>query len=60
MSLFGSYARGEANDDSNVELYIERGTPFLIFFESCILLVLLIGSLVDKTAENQEVSYVLI
>lgn len=60
MSLFGSYARGEANDDSDVDLYIECGTPFLIFFESCTLLVLLIGSLVDKTAENQEVSYVLI
>lgn len=25
MSLFGSYARGEAKDDSDVELYIERG-----------------------------------
>lgn len=25
MSLFGSYARGEANDDSDVDLYIERG-----------------------------------
>ena len=23
--LFGSYARGEANDDSDVDLYIERG-----------------------------------
>ncbi|MBD5531262.1 MAG: nucleotidyltransferase [Lachnospiraceae bacterium] len=25
MSLFGSYARGEATDDSDVDLYIERG-----------------------------------
>ncbi len=25
MSLFGSYARGEAKDDSGVDLYIERG-----------------------------------
>ncbi len=25
MSLFGSYARGEAKDDSDVDLYIERG-----------------------------------
>ncbi len=25
MGLFGSYARGEAEDDSDVDLYIERG-----------------------------------
>lgn len=25
MSLFGSYARGEARDDSDVDLYIEKG-----------------------------------
>ncbi len=25
MSLFDSYARGEAKDDSDVDLYIERG-----------------------------------
>lgn len=25
MSFFGSYARGEAKDDSDVDLYIERG-----------------------------------
>ncbi len=25
MSLFGSYARGEAGEDSDVDLYIERG-----------------------------------
>jgi len=25
MCLFGSYARGEANDDSDVDLYIEKG-----------------------------------
>ena len=25
MSLFGSYARGEATDDRDVDLYIERG-----------------------------------
>ena len=25
MSLFGSYARGEAKDDSDIDLYIERG-----------------------------------
>ena len=25
MSLFGSYAKGEAKDDSDVDLYIERG-----------------------------------
>lgn len=25
MGLFGSYARGEANDDSDVDLYIEKG-----------------------------------
>lgn len=25
MSLFGSYARGEAKDNSDVDLYIERG-----------------------------------
>ena len=25
MSLFGSYARGEATDDSDVDLYIQRG-----------------------------------
>ena len=25
MSLFGSYARGEAKDDSDVDLYIEHG-----------------------------------
>lgn len=25
MSLFGSYARGEAKDDSDVDLYIEKG-----------------------------------
>lgn len=25
MSLFGSYARGEAKNDSDVDLYIERG-----------------------------------
>ena len=25
MGLFGSYARGEANDDSDVDLYIDRG-----------------------------------
>ncbi len=25
MSLFGSYARGEAKDGSDVDLYIERG-----------------------------------
>ncbi len=25
MRLFGSYARGEAKDDSDVDLYIERG-----------------------------------
>ena len=25
MSLFGSYARGEAKDDSDVDFYIERG-----------------------------------
>lgn len=25
MSLFGSYARGEANDDSDIDLYIECG-----------------------------------
>mgnify|MGYP002510672687 CR=1 FL=1 len=32
MSLLGSCARGEANDDSDVDLYIERGISFLIFF----------------------------
>ncbi len=25
MFLFGSYARGEANDDSDVDLYIDKG-----------------------------------
>lgn len=25
MSLFGSYARGEAKEDSDVDLYIDRG-----------------------------------
>ena len=25
MSLFGSYARGEANDNSDVDLYIDKG-----------------------------------
>lgn len=25
MSLFGSYARGEAKEDSDIDLYIERG-----------------------------------
>ena len=25
MGLFGSYARGEATDDSDVDLYIEKG-----------------------------------
>ena len=25
ISLFGSYARGNANDDSDVDLYIEKG-----------------------------------
>ena len=25
VSLFGSYARGEANDDSDVDLYIDKG-----------------------------------
>lgn len=25
MSLFGSYARGEAKDDSDVDVYIDRG-----------------------------------
>lgn len=25
MSLFGSYARGEANDESDVDIYIEKG-----------------------------------
>ena len=25
MSLFGSYARGEANDESDVDLVIDRG-----------------------------------
>ncbi len=25
MSLFGSYARGSADDDSDVDLYIEKG-----------------------------------
>lgn len=25
MSLFGSYARGEAKDDSDIDLYIEKG-----------------------------------
>lgn len=25
MGLFGSYARGEAKDDSDIDLYIERG-----------------------------------
>ena len=25
MSLFGSYARGEATEDSDVDLYIDRG-----------------------------------
>ena len=25
MSLFGSYVRGEAKDDSDIDLYIERG-----------------------------------
>ena len=25
MSLFGSYARGEATDDSDVDIYIDRG-----------------------------------
>lgn len=25
MSLFGSYARGEANDDSDVDLYVDKG-----------------------------------
>lgn len=25
MSLFGSYARGEADDDSDVDLYIDKG-----------------------------------
>ena len=25
MSLFGSYARGEAKDDSDIDFYIERG-----------------------------------
>lgn len=25
MSLFGSYARGEATDDSDVDLYVDRG-----------------------------------
>ncbi len=25
MSLFGSYARGNANDDSDVDIYIEKG-----------------------------------
>ena len=25
MSLFGSYARGETTDDSDVDLYIDRG-----------------------------------
>lgn len=25
MGLFGSYARGEAKEDSDVDLYIERG-----------------------------------
>lgn len=35
MSLFGSYARGEANDDSDVDLYIERGRleSLLQYFE---------------------------
>ena len=26
MSLFGSYARGEANDKSDVDIFIERGS----------------------------------
>ena len=25
MCLFGSYARGEANDDSDVDLYVDKG-----------------------------------
>ena len=25
MCLFGSYARGEADDDSNVDLYVDKG-----------------------------------
>lgn len=25
MYLFGSYARGEANDDSDVDIYIDKG-----------------------------------
>ena len=25
MSLFGSYARGDANDDSDVDIYIDKG-----------------------------------
>lgn len=25
MSLFGSYARGEANDNSDVDIYIDKG-----------------------------------
>jgi predicted nucleotidyltransferase len=25
MSLFGSYARGDANDESDVDIYIEKG-----------------------------------
>ena len=25
MCLFGSYARGEANDESDVDLYVDRG-----------------------------------
>ena len=25
MSLFGSYARGEANDESDIDIYIDKG-----------------------------------
>lgn len=25
MCLFGSYARGEANDDSDIDLYVDKG-----------------------------------
>ena len=31
MCLFGSYARGEANDDSDVDLYVEKGMMNSLF-----------------------------
>ena len=57
--LFGSYARGEANDKSDVDLYVELGKIRDLFMLSAFRLELVDAlqmevDLVTKTPENSE------